>query len=95
VDRDPVLQGDHSKIPIAELGHHRPEPVSVILLPLDTQRMLEDGDATLAAKIGALPEHFLLETIREAVHGHPGKIARILTACMRCLTPTLSCERIT
>jgi hypothetical protein len=48
--------------------------------------MLDDGDAPLAAKIGPLPEHFLLEVIGEAVRRHANKIARVSTARMRWLT---------
>jgi len=75
VDRDFVVQGHNSKIPIAEFRDHSPESIPVVLLPLDANGSLNNSDTPFAAKIGALPKDFALEIPGEAVVGHADKLS--------------------
>jgi len=70
MDCDLVVQGHHSKIPIAEFRDHGPESISVVLLPLDANGRLDDPNAPFAAKIRALPKYFALEILGEPILGH-------------------------
>jgi hypothetical protein len=72
VDRDPVIQSHYSKIPTAELGDHRPEPVAIVFLALNADRTFDDGDAPLPPEIWSLPKYFALEILRETILGHVG-----------------------
>jgi hypothetical protein len=49
VDRDLISEGHYPKISAAELRNHSPEPVTIVLLGLDLERPLNNGDAPLAA----------------------------------------------
>jgi len=49
VDRELVVQGYYSKIPTAELRDYGPEPISIVLLALDADWVLNDGDAPFSA----------------------------------------------
>jgi hypothetical protein len=79
VDRDLVVQGHDSKIPIAEFRDHGPESIPVALLPLDANGSLDDSDAPFPAKIGALPKYFSLEILGEPIVGHLSNLARPVT----------------
>jgi len=74
MDRDFVVQGHDSKIPIVEFRDHGPESIAVVLLPLDANGSLNDPNAPFAAKIRALPKYFALEIFGEPIVGHSSNL---------------------
>ena len=76
MDRSAVLERDHAEVAAAEFRHGGPEPNAVVLLGLNSDRLLHDRDAPRALEVRALPQYLPLEILGEAVLGlHGGKIA--------------------
>jgi hypothetical protein len=81
VNGDLVVEGHDSKIPPVEFRDYRPESVPIVLLPLDPEGMLDDGDAPLATQVWPLPQYLAFEILREAILRHGRKV---LFACSGC-----------
>jgi hypothetical protein len=54
VDRHSVIERDNSKVTIADVGDTRPESISVVVLALDANRILDNGDAPFSPQIRPL-----------------------------------------
>jgi hypothetical protein len=65
-----ISEGDDSKIPPAEFRHHTPEANPVVLLRLNSDRVLDDGDTPVPAKVWPLTEHFAFEVGSEPILRH-------------------------
>ncbi len=70
MDRHLITESDNSKIARTELGNHTPEPITIVLLALNPNGLLENGDAPLSAQIWAFAKDFAFEIVSEPVFAH-------------------------
>jgi hypothetical protein len=81
VNGDLVVEGHYSKIPPAEFRDYGPESVPIVLLALDPEGILDDGDAPLATQVWPLPQYLAFEILREAILRHDRKVLRACSTC--------------
>lgn len=94
MNRNLIVEGDDSKITPVQGWNHGPEPIAVVLLALDADRICDDRDTPLALEVWALAENFFLEVFGEAERVHIENLVRPDRVRCRYLTPQLNCERV-
>ena len=76
MNRDLIVEGHDSKIAVGQIRDYAPESPPVVLLALDPNRILYDGDAPFATEVRPLAKDLTLEIVGEAILGHAENLVR-------------------
>jgi hypothetical protein len=63
MDSGAVLQRNDAQVTTTHFGDRRPKSIAIILLPLRTERVLEDVNAPLSLQVRSFREHDALEVV--------------------------------